>query len=555
VGFLDPPPLNSAGAVLAQVTAAGIYATHVNALGPDSSVIGDGVADDRAALIARAATAATFGAALLLPAKVYHVGAQWNLAPNIRLLAEPGAKLKGSLDGAALMTVGAGAQVSGLVFDNQGAGICLSVRTSATNVDIDSCEFIAGSQGVSLASSGIANVHINRCQFTSGLGYGILSNAGANDLRNLKVTACDFLDCQLDPIEFNHPSVGPGTARDYLVQGCYFSQSPLTGNSTASGFGIGAAGVTGLRIEGNTFNEARLQAIHIEDDCTGVVVAGNAIRNCGDPDQVASSKSIWLTASSGVVVTDNNISGTNVGAGIYVVYDGGSGVSELLIANNRVTGCADDAIEVAGDGTGVISVTGNVVAGNGGDGIYLRANTPNILVTGNTVVGNAGWGIRHGRPGTAQARILACNLVSGNALGDYDGAYSTPGEQMRLCERQSWTTSTAWAATSATAFPLFRAGGYAAGTVWIACRAIDGSMITSQLWRVTWDGAALTADALKVSTTGPVTSSALSVVDGFLTLNLANPGAAKTVTVWADFRGDILEDGLTRIGTVAGTAT
>lgn len=539
MGLLDPPAL-------------AVRPAFVNALGADSAVVGDGVADDRAALLARATSAATLGVSLLLPARVYRVASGLNFPANLRIAAEPGAVMKGTLNSAALATVGSGTRIGGLTFENDGTGICLAVRTGATDVDIQDCRFVAGVQGISIADTGISNIRIDQCAFTSGLGYGILTNVAANDLSNLKVTDCDFLECSLDPIEFNHPSAGVSTARNFLVQGCYFSQSADTGTSPSSGFGIGAAGVSGLRVENNTFDRARLQAVHVEDDCSDVIILGNTIRNCGDTDQTAVSQCIWVTSSVGVLINANNISGTNVGGGIYVVYNGGTGVSELIVADNRITGCADDAIVVAGDGPGIISVTGNVVTGNSADGIYLRANTPNISATGNTVVGNGGWGIRQGRPGTVQARIVHGNLVTGNTLGDYDGAFSTAGEEIHLSDRQCWSPGVSWAATGTTAFPLMRVGGYATGTVRIAVRAIDGSMITSQLWRVTWDGSALTADPLKVSSTGPVTASTLSVINGALAVNLTNSGGLKTATVWADFAGDILEDNAARTGTVAG---
>jgi parallel beta-helix repeat protein len=170
----------------------------------------------------------------------------------------------------------------------------------------------------------------------------------------------------------------------------------LTGTGVSTAYGVRVTGgVSGaLTIRDNPTITGHFRGIDVED-VDGVEIERNAITDfdgpCAGPDDC--SAAIRVTDGTGALVSDNDISGANIGScvgGFWGIYlRDVSGTVELNdvggIGNGITTGCQEGrAIEVKGAGTVIIDQ--NLVEEYQKSGIIVR-DTVNSTISGNTTTG------------------------------------------------------------------------------------------------------------------------------------------------------------------------
>ena len=262
---------------------------------------------------------------------------------------------------------------------------------------------------------------------------------GANASTGLLVT------CNDNVIEGNFIGLGPGGSpapfttglalQDFSCAAC----SCLIDGNLIGGASVGAGNV----IAGNSSTGVALNSGFSAGTVTDTTVAGNRIGTnplgtAALPNGTAGSGA-GLSVTGGAVAT--TVGGTTAGAGNLISGNQGAGVSvatqttpvELL--GNRIGTDAGGAVALGNAGRG-ISVSfddevvvggsaagaGNVIAANGGPGLYLQGDDSDSLIRGNRIgVGASGDGdLGNGGDGVYFATRRNTGLVIGG-LGTGDG--------------------------------------------------------------------------------------------------------------------------------------
>jgi len=176
-------------------------------------------------------------------------------------------------------------------------------------------------------------------------------------------------------------------------------------HSGTNGFDV--TGGSGLTINSNTLNGSKGMGLSLYQTSGDTLTGNLAINNTLGISVVQSNNNTFNVDYSEYNATD----GIDVGDDTGNVFNGGSvnhnglpgqgqgfllsTVTKTTVENVTVTNNKTDGIEVAINSTSV-TLTGNTVQGNGGDGIAL-GNTSGSTVTGNTVGGTlAGQGKAYG---------------------------------------------------------------------------------------------------------------------------------------------------------------
>jgi hypothetical protein len=326
----------------------------------------------------------------------------------------------------------------------------------------------------------------HRAGFTQSYTVTTLADAGTGSLRTA-ITAADEASGTSD-ITFSRQGTGtitldsalPVITGDVTIDGTtaptYVSGGPPVVEIDAAGsagldFASGSAGseLLGVAIDDASGNGVTLSAdsITVNDDYIGLDIAGTADGNQGDGIFVtadSSSDSIGLNSSGDSGTVANVISG-NTGSGLVLsgssddtvvanrigtnaagtarIPNGGDGILLTQGASDNEIGGTDDTDAGTGDvnnptgrlGTEtpvfVVPPLGNLVSGNGGDGVGLEAgsqhNTLNgnfigTAASGNAAIGNVGNGVYI--DGANSNALVGCtaadnpfvyyNVVSGN---------------------------------------------------------------------------------------------------------------------------------------------
>jgi hypothetical protein len=324
----------------------------------------------------------------------------------------------------------------------------------------------------------------HRAGFTQSYAVTALADSGPGSLRTA-ITAADAASGTSDITFSVHGTIAlasalPAITGDVTIDGTtaptYVSGGPPVVEIDAAGsagldFASGSAGsgLLGLAIDDASGNGVTLNAdsITVNDDYIGLDTAGTADGNQGDGIFVAadsSSDSIGLNTSgdsgtvanvisgntgSGLVLSGSsddtvvaNRIGTNA-AGTAAIPNGGDGILLTQGASHNEIGGTDDTDAGTGhvnNPTGklgtetpvfVVPPLGNLVSGNGGDGVGIEAgsqhNTLNgnfigTAADGNAALGNAGNGVDI--DGADSNALVGCtaadnpfvyyNVVSGN---------------------------------------------------------------------------------------------------------------------------------------------
>jgi putative cofactor-binding repeat protein len=540
----------------------------------DYFAVGDGIADDCAALIAAATEASTLGVPLLITAGTYRASVSVSWPDDLHVIASPGAHITGSLSAAAVLSVGSRTTIEGLKVSNtSGSGdICIDIGEDSETVKILRCTLTGGdvTQGISMAKPGIKDVLIEGNTFDNLL-YGVLSNdmsatptSMAYDLNDVRIVGNRFTNIYGDAIELNHPGAAAATlgtrssASGFVITGNQITNT--LGSGTNDGFGIGLAGVSDAVVSGNVIHASRREAIHVEDESYKVVISGNVIKSSGTSGiyVLPSCRDITITGNTVESATDD---------GILVEFDGSATHSQVVsITGNTVRSPGRDGITIAGNqgstGGGFFTVTGNTVKDAIGNGITANGSGDSYTITGNTVDGCTAFGIAldlTGGGGTyAMLRRIRDNTVT-NCGTDYAGTVNSgsgagTGLPTLLWDRtRSVPTSAAASGGGFIAVPAFRVGAYMEGIVTLqAVKTSDGTarmQLTAKIW---WDGTTFRYQQLNLSTNGGISSGGLpSIVDGKLTWSVYVVTDGPTVRASTTFEGVCLEDGVSRTGTVA----
>lgn len=511
-------------------------------------------------LVAQSIAAARFGEPLILPPGDYLItDAPTGLPEGCALWAPHGARFVADRTGN-MLWLPAGADLQGLTFLNTGATSPEHLRLleDATNVSVTGCAFLGTStatpNAIIVDAAGVSGLRITDCRFDY-VGYGILTSTGANDLTDVVVEGCTFTRVYDDAIEFNHPAAGAPAAAGFHVTNNTISVPATLGSSSQSGFGIGVAGVADVTITGNTIVESRNDAIHIEDASTRITVVGNTVRQVSAAAHAAIG--VYPDGSSAVAIGDNVVD-TVDGHGIQVVYDTSTDlVSDVTVVGNVVRSPSGNGIDVGADTTegGRYLVADNLVRDAAGHGIRVLGTLDEILVHDNLITGCGDYGVALETNGgtTARVRSFRGNVITACASGDYQGVGISSGNATVVADRRALVDASALSVGTEVTVPFMRLGRYAHGTVTIHARRIGaaGTRIDT-VWRVRWDGTALTAHRVAHDINGVISVDGLKMVNGKLAAVVYLGAANLQVEASAEFSGVSVEDGTAYATTVTG---
>ncbi|WZO98058.1 right-handed parallel beta-helix repeat-containing protein [Isosphaeraceae bacterium EP7] len=200
----------------------------------------------------------------------------------------------------------------------------------------------------------------------------------------------------------------------------------ITGNTVASsgGDGIRAIGLRGIddQIIGNYFHDSGGSGISVAPVTGALTIDANTIRQSSIHGIDVRSSGVQIGTTLGNVIVGNG------GDGVHIETNSGL-LAGVRIARNRIGILADGTLE-ANLGSGInaiqtsgLQVQGNVIGGNLGNGVRVSASQATTIGgpavgAGNVIAGNQLRGIDvQGNSGV----ISANNLIQGNAIGTLPG--------------------------------------------------------------------------------------------------------------------------------------
>jgi parallel beta-helix repeat protein len=139
----------------------------------------------------------------------------------------------------------------------------------------------------------------------------------------------------------------------------------VSGNKIRRNFeaGIGADSIAGtVTIHNNTIEDNTENGIDVDSNVSGLFLMDNVVRRNGD-------SGVLLEGSTGVTVQDNSIDDNRL-----------HGVAAVI--------CSDDCDATPGTATTSVTIQGNDLFDNGGDGIFLDDSTTAITLIGNDAEDN-----------------------------------------------------------------------------------------------------------------------------------------------------------------------
>jgi uncharacterized repeat protein (TIGR01451 family) len=228
-----------------------------------------------------------------------------------------------------------------------------------------------------------------------------------------------------------------------------------TGNTIEGNYiGLGADGATALGNNGNGIHlNGPQNTIGGTAPGAGNVISGNALNGIHDEDGsgIIIQGNFIGTDATGLIAVGNHgdgvktepgadvIGGTDPGAGNLISGNGQAGIEMIssLVEGNKIGTSIDGELALGNAGPGIldhgfstliggsVKRSGNLISGNGGDGIVLEAddntvigNQIGVAADGITALGNAGSGVEvQGQGNIIGGRVaLEGNLISGNAV-------------------------------------------------------------------------------------------------------------------------------------------
>jgi parallel beta-helix repeat protein len=412
-----PIPVLATGSTTAR-TAAARFADVANVL--DYGAVGDGVADDTAAINAALAAAVALGgsgAKAVVPPGTYRINTDYaaghgiRLRSGVRLVFEPGAILQAiptaNPVGAVIYGLGVsdciveGGEVVGErdghldVTGEHGMGVRLDSCTRVTLRDMRIRDCWGDGVYVGSQSGGASNqdTHIENVEVLRARRNGISIVDGVRGtIRDCRLLETNGIAPQAG-IDFE-PAGGVRTATDWLVTGCHFEDNAERG-------------------------------LTIYDTCARIHVIGNTFIHNGTEQEV-------YTAAEDCIIKGNMVQAQNSGIFANV------GADRCIIEGNVVRHTANYGIRVLDSDDCVVA--GNTLEGAGFAGVFVGTASLRARVANNTCNGQR-TGIQV-EAGSDSAQVLG-NLVKGGITG------GITVDTCRLCTVQGNTvqnlTSTALA--------------------------------------------------------------------------------------------------------------
>jgi len=463
--------------------------------------VGDGVADDTAAIQKALDQAkAQGGAVVYLPEGTYKTSKNLYVYSKTKVTGHAAKVSKiDTDDGYAVFEIAADQRevvIDGLWIDNNksSGNIGVDFQTNVSNVWITNNTFTGiHSQSVNINATGVKHIQVSGNRFEE-VAYGVLTNLLATDVSDVRVVNNAFIHIHGDAIELNHPGEAYASGTNFVIAGNYMSVPPGYGDSGGAGFGIGIAGATHVTIIGNVIEDARYEAIHIEDEAKHITIVGNVINGVEAEPDFNLNSGVYVIDGDYITVSGNAIRGA-ADYGVHFEYAPDREATNAVVTGNTITGGGQGGIRIAGyTGNSNIVVSQNVVTGNAGNGIQLAGDLRNVKVTDNVVKDNTGYGLFLENSG--RGWYLSGNSFYGNGTGDigFGSGYKVPvpirdqtalfDQTVQVVQGDEASRYTAWQ-------DAFTLGSGAEGTLYVS--AVRGGARSTKIYRISWDGATLTA--------------------------------------------------------------
>lgn len=474
-------------------------ATVLNVKSAAFGAIGDGVADDTAAIQKALDQArAQGGGVVYLPEGTYKTSKNLYVYSKTKVTGHAAKVSKiDTDDGYAVFEIAAEQRevvIDGLWIDNNksSGNIGVDFQTNVSKVWITNNTFTGiHTQSVNINATGVKQIQVSGNHFEE-VAYGVLTNLLATDVADVRVVNNQFINIHGDAIELNHPGEAYASGMNFVIAGNYMSVPPGFGGSGGAGFGIGIAGATHVTIMGNVIENARYEAIHIEDEAKHITIVGNVINGVKAEPDFNLNSGVYVIDGDYITVSGNAIRGA-ADYGVHFEYAPDREATHAVVTGNTITDGGQGGIRIAGyTGESNIVVSQNIVTDNEGNGIELAGDLRNVKVTDNVVKNNTGYGLFLEHSG--RGWHLAGNAFYGNGAGDigFGSGYAVPvplrdqtaliEETVSVAEGDEASRYTAWR-------DAFSLGSGAEGVLYVTA-VRDGNRST-KMYRLSWDGTTL----------------------------------------------------------------
>lgn len=350
----------------------------------------DGHADDTQALVQALAQVPPQGKDIVIPGRTCRVvtaGGGLGIGSGTTVRGESAAsvvQLESAGGFAALLhPEGTDITLSNLTLTRRGSfsGVLINLgavqRLLLANVVLDGKVSVASEEfhGIMISAaqgSTLSQVSMSGCTLKN-LTYGMLqpSSVGATT-HGWSVDRSTFTGNWADDLEFNAPNALISNVR---ITNSSFSHNRFSSPTYAAGFAVGLAHVSGARVENNTFTGYQVDAVHIEDRSSDVVVRGNTFARVATSPQFSWAAAVFIVSGSQRIRVQGNLFdlrvNTNRVAGVLADGGGGSPPATVTITGNRFLLSASARPVDVGNTVGLVQ-TGNTVNRPGSGG----ANAP-----------------------------------------------------------------------------------------------------------------------------------------------------------------------------------
>jgi hypothetical protein len=339
----------------------------------DFGAVGDGVADDHAAIDAAVAALPATGGTLLFPAGTYRITDAITINPPRTRVVGYGAKItQAGAQKVGLSVTGDGVVIEGLwIYNANGAA-----------------EWGAGQIAVGVSISGADGVRVTGAR---------IENWARSAVRVYQSNDAEVQACTI---------VGIGAAGG-LVAGS-------NNNFGVEGY-LSGAGYSGLRVIGNWISGVA-QGVFAGTDWDGTKINGNRF-DLGGAGQMC----VYLDNASNLEISDNQCRDAGQAAfKVQITSDSLADSAGVLIANNLIDTTGQSGIIVAPAAGGLtprfasVSITGNVIRNVGQEGVIV-SQADDFSVTDNIIADAATYGIRLGNtvaPTSNHDGRVAGNLIA-----------------------------------------------------------------------------------------------------------------------------------------------
>ncbi|WP_426449058.1 right-handed parallel beta-helix repeat-containing protein [Paenibacillus sp. S-38] len=519
-----------------------------NVRDPKYGALGDGNRDDTSAITKALRTVeASGGGIVYLPQGAYKISGVLAIGSNTIVRgAGPGTVIfNGNPSNVTMLQInGNHTAVEELVirYDTPQVGIGIFWAANTLHTRISKCTFTgATAQAVYLDRPGIEHVSVTDCRF-DGVLYGILTNLNANDLSDLRINNNHFVNISGDAIEINSPIQMMGVNREPFdaaynisIHGNYISCPPEQSSSVNAGFGIGIAGGTYISITGNVIANCRQQGIHIEDNASHINITGNTIHDIGSSPDLGTNSGIYVIHSDYLTISSNTIRKCG-DYGIQLDFSMGEQVNEVVLTSNLITECSTGGIRITGDTYSDFHVADNIVNRNGGSGLSIAGQPIGLKVLDNTFRNNAAYGIQLVNGGFLSE--FSGNSLYSNALGPVFFETAPPRIPVPMRDQNNYVT----AVVSGSYTPWVDAlslGKAAEGLLYLVAK--QGPLSKTDLYRVVWNGTALTITKIRQDYIGAIDLVTPKMRGSFLQVQAYRPSSTGTTVEFSvQFFGTIL---------------